>query len=195
MIHGELGEINKGIFKLDEAKQAASKMSILDINHIVNKIKYSNNINQIALWVVVLLSIVGKIINQIDFRVRMLGEAILSILIFAVFLKVLYKIARGELSFKKSINLSVYIHMGVIVANICNNIPVVSVITFIGAQLLGVYFQYLVGVQVAYAELKILKNICLVQLLLILLSLVIQILTSWGMYVAYSTKVYHFPLV
>lgn len=142
----------------------------------------------------ILLSISGKVVNKGYFNVAMLGEVILSILIFVVFIQCVFRVAEGRLSLKKSINLSVYIHVGVIVANLCNDIPIVSVITFIGAQLLGVYFQYLVGIQVAYVEPKRLKNICLVELLLILFSLVVQLLTSWGAYVAYSTKIYHFPL-
>lgn len=169
-------------------------LALLNINKAVEKIKSSNHIDQMAFGVVVLLSILGKMINKRAFSVRMVGEVVLSIFIFVVFLQIVYGIAKGSLSLTKSINLSIYIHVGIIIANICNNIPMVSVITFIGAQLLAVYFQYLVGIQVAYAELKILKNICLVQLLLVLFSLVIQLLTSWGMYVAYSTKVYHFPL-
>ena len=197
MIYWGLGEINTKIFKSDKSKRVICKFNLtdlLDSNTLVKKIKDSNHVDQISLLFVILLSGLSKVLNKGYFNIIMFGEAILSILIFVVFLQCIFRIAGGRISLKKSINLSVYIHVGVIVANICTDIPVISVITFIGAQLLGVYFQYLVGVQVAYAEIKRLKHICLIELLLILFSLVVQLLTSWGVYVAYSTKIYHFPL-
>lgn len=192
-----MGEISTEHFKLNQSEQVVSKsngLRLLDIHYMSKKIKDSNNIDYVSLLLVVLLSILGKALSKTYFSVLMFGETILSILILMVALQGVFRLAKGRLSIRKSINLSVYMHTGVVIANLCNDIPVVSVVTFIGAQLLGVYLQYIVGVQVAHAEIKILKNICLVQLLLILLSLVIQLMTSWGVYVAYSTKIYHFPL-
>lgn len=171
-----------------------SLMALIHPNTIVKNIKNQNQVNKALLLFVIVLSIFSKWVTRGHLKFAMFGEIILSILIFVIFLQGIYRVAKGKLSFKRTINLSLYIHVAVIVANICGSLPVISVVTFIGVQILGVYLQYLVGVQVAHAEHKALKNICLIELLLVLFCLVVQLLTTWGLYVAYSTKIYYFPL-
>ncbi len=189
--------MNTENFKLDKSNLVIQKNNLLAWlcpKSTVEKIRDNNKVAKGLLLFVILLSICSKMLDRGSFNILMIGEVIISILIFVAFLQVIFWIANGKISFVKSINLSVYIHSWVIFANICSGIPIVSVITFIGAQLLGVYLQYLVGIHVVHADTKRLKNICLVELLLILFSLVVQLLTTWGIYVAYSTKIYHFPL-
>lgn len=163
-------------------------------NTIVRNIKNQKQINKGLLVFVVALSIFSKWMATDCLKLVMFGEIIISLLIFVVFLQGIYRAAKGKLSFKQTVNLSLYIHVAVIAANICGRLPVISVVTLIGVQILGVYLQYLVGVQVAHTEHKVLKNICLIELLLVLVCLVVQLLTTWGLYVAYSTKIYYFPL-
>lgn len=185
MIYWGVGEMNT---------KKSSLIALMHPNTIVRNIKNQKQINKGLLLFVIALSIFSKWMDRGCLKFIMFGEIILSILIFVIFLQGIYRGAKGKLSFKQTVNLSLYIHVIVIIANICSGIPIVSVITLIGAQLIGVYLQYLVGMQVVHAETVRLKNICLIELLLVLFCLVVQLLTSWGVYVAYSTKIYHFPL-
>ena len=162
---------------------------------VINKIASNNQIDTIQLLFAVIFSSCSKILRGNTFLLIMFVEIIASILIFVIFLKVMFWLANGKISFLKVINLSVYIHIWVILADMCSRIPILSIVTYIGVQLLGIYLQYLAGIQIAHADTRRLKNICLVELSLVLFSIVIQLLTSWGKYVAYSSKTYYFPLV
>lgn len=190
--------MNKENKRQDDSKMMEHRFYLFTLicpKSVINKIASNNQIDIMQLLVAAILSICSKLLRGNTFSIIMFAEVIASILIFVIFLKVIFWLAKGEISFFKVINLSVYIHIWVILANMCSRIPMLSITAFIGAQLLGVYLQYLAGIQIAHSDANRLKSICLVELFLVLFSIVMLLLTSWGKYMAYSSKTYYFPLV
>lgn len=134
------------------------------------------------------------------FKLRQIDEyflirPIVSIVLFATMQYLIYLIGGGKSKYKLMINLSIYLHFIVIIGSLFTELPVISILVFLWIQLLGVYYQYVIGKNIMGVNEKFIKIFCGIEIVAILISVNYQLLTYLGRCVVYSKHTQFFPLI
>lgn len=147
------------------------------------------------LVVVIVLTFIYRYLQLKQVDEYFLIRPILSIVLFATLQHLIYLIGGGKSKWSLVINLSIYLHFIVVIGSFFTGLPVISIVMFLWIQLLGVYYQYIIGKNIIGVNEKFIKFFCGVEIVAILISVNYQLLTYLGRCVVYSKHTQFFPLI
>lgn len=120
---------------------------------------------------------------------------IISIILFAMAQYFVYWLGKGKMKFMFIFNVSIYFHLTVVVGSFLKEIPVISILSFLFIQLLGIYYQYYIGINIVRAKERFVRIFCLLELGSALISVNYQLLTYLGRCVVYNQRTQFFGLI
>lgn len=147
------------------------------------------------LVVVIVLTFIYRYLKLKQVDEYFLIRPILSIVLFAAIQHLIYLIGGGKSKWNLMINLSIYLHFIVVIGSFFTGLPVISILMFLGIQLLGVYYHYVIGKNIIGVNEKFIKIFCGIEIVGTLISVNYQLLTYLGRCVVYSKHTQFFPLI